>query len=263
MPNPFPGMNPYLEYPGVWPDFHGNFIFECRRWLLQRLPRSYTARVGATVRLVRSPDGPDRSFLPDVGVTRLPGAPASGSAASAATVVLDPVTVTVPELVEEKEYEIRIVRYPDEQLVTVIELLSPTNKDAADVGHAEYAAKRRRLLQLPINLVEIDLLAGGTRPAIDQPWPAGDYFFLVSWAGERPRAGVKCWSVRDPLPTIPVPLAAGDPDLPLDLADVFRQTFDGNDFDRVVRYAGRFPAPLSDADRAWAEGVAGVAPPAA
>ncbi|QWK12050.1 MAG: DUF4058 family protein [Thermoflexus hugenholtzii] len=24
MPSPFPGMDPYLERPDLWPDFHGN-----------------------------------------------------------------------------------------------------------------------------------------------------------------------------------------------------------------------------------------------
>ena len=26
MPSPFPGMNPYLEQPDVWHDFHQGFI---------------------------------------------------------------------------------------------------------------------------------------------------------------------------------------------------------------------------------------------
>jgi len=25
MPSPFPGMNPYLEQEGLWPDFHERF----------------------------------------------------------------------------------------------------------------------------------------------------------------------------------------------------------------------------------------------
>ncbi len=257
MPSPFPGMNPYLEYPGLWPDFHQSFIVECRQRLMRQLPPAYAARVGVTVRLVRVDDGEGRSFLPDVGVSKLSNAPTAGSSSvPTSTAVLEPITVTVPELVEEKEYEIRIVRHETEQLVTVIELLSPTNKDASDVGHAEYAAKRRRLLRLPVHLVEIDLLAGGTRPQIDQPWPKGDYYALVSRAGRRPHAGVVCWSVRDRLPTIPVPLSEGDPDLDLDLDAVFRQTFDSNQYDRLVKYAIRFQAPLSPEDRVWAEGIA-------
>ena len=26
MPSPFPGMNPYLEHPDTWEDFHTRFI---------------------------------------------------------------------------------------------------------------------------------------------------------------------------------------------------------------------------------------------
>ena len=26
MPSPFPGMDPYLEQPEIWADFHGSFL---------------------------------------------------------------------------------------------------------------------------------------------------------------------------------------------------------------------------------------------
>ncbi|OYV85499.1 MAG: hypothetical protein B7Z73_13460, partial [Planctomycetia bacterium 21-64-5] len=38
-------MNPYLEDPGVWPDFHSEFISCLRHQLRQRLPRGYHARI--------------------------------------------------------------------------------------------------------------------------------------------------------------------------------------------------------------------------
>jgi hypothetical protein len=38
MPSPFPGMDPYLEDPGLWPDFHGELIYACRVRLLEQLP---------------------------------------------------------------------------------------------------------------------------------------------------------------------------------------------------------------------------------
>ena len=43
MPSPFPGMDPYLEDPAVWEDFHGEFIYECRHLLLDVLPPEYDA----------------------------------------------------------------------------------------------------------------------------------------------------------------------------------------------------------------------------
>lgn len=38
MPSPFPGMNPYLEYPRRWPDFHQDFLVTAKRSLKKRLP---------------------------------------------------------------------------------------------------------------------------------------------------------------------------------------------------------------------------------
>ena len=56
---------------------------------------------------------------------------------------------------------IEIKRLPDRSLVTVIEILSPTNKIGS--GRAEYIEKRKEWIRQPIHLVEIDLLLGGQR----------------------------------------------------------------------------------------------------
>src|SRR5262245_55213740 len=51
MASPFPGMNPYLEGPAHWPDFHATFITYAREALLQALPKHYTARIAERVYL--------------------------------------------------------------------------------------------------------------------------------------------------------------------------------------------------------------------
>ena len=45
MANPFPGIDPYIEDQGLWPDFHTSFLVACRRALLRGLPRHYDARI--------------------------------------------------------------------------------------------------------------------------------------------------------------------------------------------------------------------------
>ena len=37
MPSPFPGMDPYLEYPGLWPDVHHNLISDTQDFLAHQL----------------------------------------------------------------------------------------------------------------------------------------------------------------------------------------------------------------------------------
>ena len=51
MPSPFPGMDPYLEGPDIWPDFHAAFACELSAFLNQHLPLSSYARLQR--RLVR------------------------------------------------------------------------------------------------------------------------------------------------------------------------------------------------------------------
>ncbi len=38
MPPPFPGMDPYLEHPDLWPDFHNNLASEIQFALNRLLP---------------------------------------------------------------------------------------------------------------------------------------------------------------------------------------------------------------------------------
>ena len=44
MPSPFPGMNPFLEHPYHWPDFHNCFIVMARGEIARQLPDRYVVR---------------------------------------------------------------------------------------------------------------------------------------------------------------------------------------------------------------------------
>ncbi len=46
MPSPFPGMDPFLETPLLWQDFHDSFLTYCRGSLQPYLPERYRARLG-------------------------------------------------------------------------------------------------------------------------------------------------------------------------------------------------------------------------
>ncbi len=53
MTNPFPGMDPYIEYFGNWEDFHGSLITEIRHALGPVLsPITWPNRRGASRSLV-------------------------------------------------------------------------------------------------------------------------------------------------------------------------------------------------------------------
>jgi hypothetical protein len=165
--------------------------------------------------------------------------------------VLKLLITTIIEDVKERWIEIR--RRPDWAPVTIIELLSPTKKHGH--GYDEYLYKRISLIARSIHLVELDLLIGGHRPPMGRPL-RGDYHALVSRTEQRPLSDDYSWSIRRPLPTIPIPLLAPDQDVPLDLAAVFTTVYQRGQYERSIEYAAPLDLLFSAEDRAWAEELA-------
>src|SRR5262249_3967974 len=135
------------------------------------------------------------------------------------------------------------------ELVTIIELLGPTNKRLGE-DRATYLAKRRRWLSSPVHFVEIDLLRRGPKLPLDD-LPDCDYYALVGRAEERPRLGVWPSRLRDPLPNIPIPLRAPDPDVHLDLQELLHRVYDAAAYGDYI-YTGSPQPPLHPEDAAWA-----------
>lgn len=248
MPSPFPGMNPYLERAAVWSSFHLQFLATAIPQLVARVRPDYVVTVGTRM-YIHEPPAEDRRLvgLADIGVydPPAPAGPVAGAVATAA-----PVYVNLPDggFVERTRY-LEIRDRDGFGLVTVVELLSPSNKYAGD-DHEQYLRKRVEVIRSRTHLVEIDLLRGGGRMPMDAP-PECDYCAVVSRAGERPRAGVWPWRLRDPLPPVPIPLREPDQDVELDLKAVIDQVYDLGGYERYI-YRGRPEPRLSPEDAAWA-----------
>ena len=136
-------------------------------------------------------------------------------------------------------------------VVTVIEILSPTNKRAGSDGRDQYLMRRDEVLVSATNLVELDLLRGGMRLPADQQLPPADFYAFVCRGRRRPRAEAYPWTLRQPLPTIPIPLAYGDPDVQLDLQDAFTTAYDRAGYDYGLDYMGIIEPPPSESDSEW------------
>src|SRR5438067_843216 len=167
MPSPFPGMDPYLEAPLIWPDFHEALAGEIRAALNQSLPAPYYARLEMRpeVGIVEEEGG--RRIVPDVSVVRHPRPwPAAGGVA-----VLDAPRATLSpsvevEIVHERTRHAYVeIRDPSRghHLVTLIEIVSPNCKRAGADREA-YFRKQGEVLESDASLVEIDLLRAGQRP---------------------------------------------------------------------------------------------------
>ena len=128
MPCPFPGMDPYIERPEIWPDFHDRFItFLCGALQPLIKPR-YVAIMQDRLYVVRD----DQARKPDIAVIRSAG---RTPARAGGTATLDLDTPAIFEVYREELREplIEILEpAAGNKVVTAIEVLSP-DKDRKSV----------------------------------------------------------------------------------------------------------------------------------
>ncbi len=238
MPSPFPGMDPFIEGQ-LWQDFHNRFINDLADLLTPEVRPRYVVEIQQYVCLARDDEWPDRFVEPDLSLAE------SRSDAEGTT------GVPAPDM-QQKFLSIRDRR--SRNVVTVIELLSPWNKSLTG-GSDEYLAKRSDIFQTRSHLVELDLLRSGQRLATREPLAPADYYAFVCRRQRLPRAEVYAWSLRDRLPVIPVPLAPGDPDVPLDLQAALTKTYDRSGYDYSLDYHSPVEPPLDASAAEWVRSV--------
>jgi len=238
VPSPFPGMDPYLEHPDLWPDVHNSLIAALANELSPTLrPRYYVALE-------------ERTYLSEVvlGSFRADSPVAVTSGGSAVVEVELPMA----EPVRETYLEVRSV--PAGEVVTVIEILSPANKRSG-TGRAVYLEKREAVLSTRTSLVEVDLLRGGEPMPTRGPAVASDYRILVSRPHRRPKADLIAFGVRDPVPKFSLPLRKGEEEPMVDLGRVLHALYDRASYDLRIDYSREAIPPLAGADAEWASGL--------
>lgn len=255
MLSPFPGMDPYLETPAYWSGFHTTFNVFMRGALTRVLPPGYYADVEQHVWLQGSdPDDREPFAYPDGYVAAREGHDHGGANGQAAALTATvPITeVTLGRRTKRKGSRfVRIVDQPGNRVVTVIELLSPANKEGED--RDEYLRKRNEYLVTNTNLVEIDLLIDGERLPMGKPKPPrADYYALVSRADRFPKASVWAFTVRDALPNLPVPLKPADGEVVLDLRACLDRAYDDAGYQNRIDYTKPPEVSLRTADALWA-----------
>jgi hypothetical protein len=245
---PFPGMDPYLERPSLWPDVHNSLIYALREQIQRQLSPRYKAVISPYVSLEHLEIVPtQRAIVPDVGIVERGGA---GNGAEALVLAPPPLILTAALAVDTRLARLEIRLLADDTLISVLELLSPANKRPGFDGADAYERKRQELFRSHVHVIELDLLRGGQRPRLNQPLPAAPYFVFLSRATERPFVGVWPLSLRTAIPLLPVPLLAPDPDVALDLGAALRQIYASARYDRQVDYQAAPPPPELAADEA-------------
>lgn len=218
MPSPFPGMDPYLEHPKLWPAFQHQLLACLYQVLLPGLVDRYRARVGS------------RTYVSEVPLF----------------------TSIIREEYTEEFIEIRT--RTDSRLVTLLEVVGPANK-TTPAGRAVYLEKRKEAVAQRAAVVEIDLVMQG-KPTLTYSrdgLPEFDHAVSVTRSGAADRYEIYTATIQKRLPKFKLPLAADDRDALLDLQAAFARAYDLGGFAAAVEYKGPPPAevPLTDAQRAW------------
>ncbi len=255
MPTPFPGMDPYLEQPGLWPEVHTRLIVAIAdalgpmvrpRYRVAVEQRSYVAMVTSDETVV-VPDvlvaDRESSSRPDVS-------PSSQSELHVEAGVFI-AELPMPEQRVERYLEVHSV--DTHEVITSVELLSPTNKLPGE-GRRLYEKKRLRVLSSMTHLIEIDLLrAGRPMPMSKLDAPRFDYSIVVSRAHQRPKAEVRLFQLRQPIPSFPVPLRTTEAEPVLDLNTILHELYDRAGYDMIIDYRTQPTPPLRQEDAVWAE----------
>jgi hypothetical protein len=219
-------MDPYLEGE-LFQEFHQSLAHEISKQLLELLSPKYVALLSRRYVIDRTPLAYEAQAMmqPAARLPRLG-----------------------PEEVPVMSVEVRDVA--ERRLVTVIEILSPVNKQGD--GAVEYRRRRQTIFETETHILEIDLLRRGLRlPFESDPLPA-DYYVFLSRVDKRPRTEIWPIGLRDRLPVVPVPVLPPDADVPLDLQQAVDGCYDLVHYERLLDYTvPPLPPALSEGDAVW------------
>jgi hypothetical protein len=209
MPSPFLGMDPYLEQPVFWLEFHNRLIVAIADAIVPSLlPRYY---VGVETRTYRDHD--DGELLPQ--------------------------EVTLPVSSETKERYLEVREAGTDAVIAVIEVLSPKNKRTGD-GRVADEAKRQRILDSASHLVEIDLLRSDS-PMAMQGATGTDYRILVSRSERRPKAELYGFTLQEPIPSFPLPLKLPSEVVMVELQAIAQGVYDRGGYAVRIDYQQSLP----------------------
>ncbi|MBI2949376.1 MAG: DUF4058 family protein [Verrucomicrobia bacterium] len=252
--NPFPGMNPFFEQQ--WRDAHTVLVAYIRDALQERLPPDLVARAEEEEVVTLGRGQSPKTYRPDVQV-REPWTLKEPAAAEVASEPLrtPPATEPIRVFLDEETERWLEIRDVTGRLITVLELLSPSNKLESD-DRERYLRKCRSFRSGGVNLVEIDLVRqgssvfpGGIRDVLHQAGAC--YGVCVFRAARSSEREVYPTRLRERLPCIRVPLRPADADAALDLQPLIDQCHERGRY-HLLNYRLALDPPLAPEDTAWA-----------
>jgi len=240
-------MDPYLEHPALWPDVHNSLIAAIRDAIAPVVAPRYYVALERRAYLLKPDDivfvgRPDIALVSDKTPVATAGAPTFNGV----------MEVEVPMNDEVGENYLEIHEVKSGILVTIVELLSLTNKLHQE-GREQYEQERAPVLATRTNLVEIDLLRAGEPIAVVGRPIHSDYRILISRGARRPRAQLYAFNLRQPIPQFPLPLLPKETEPLVDLDTILHELYQRARFDLRLDYIQPPVPPLSDEDAEWAK----------
>ncbi|MCA9200933.1 MAG: DUF4058 family protein [Planctomycetales bacterium] len=250
MKSPFPGMDPYLEQ--FWGDIHARLMVYMADAIMEQLPGDLQARVES--RLLVDADEYRRHVYPDVLVSEpVDKVPVPTTSSSDIALAETHVVALSDEPPVHRHIEI-IDSNSGNRVVTVIEVLSPTNKRPGPARES-YQRKQHEYLRAGVNLVEIDLIREGkfivAVPREMIPLRLRSPYIICIRRSNRPlQAEYIPVRLQEPLPNIAIPLRPTDTDVPLLLQPLLDQCYKQGRYG-TIDYQSKLEAYFSDDDRQW------------
>jgi hypothetical protein len=250
-------MDPWLE-GYLWADLHHELASSIRKQLAPQVKPKYVVRIDTYTYQNVLPEEEVGIFYPDLEILKKYSPPPGDllSEPEAVYGTVTPPTLTFPTrlTVEARVPVVEIRDKGNNQLITAIEILSPVNK--RNPGIVQYREKREMLCASGVHLLEIDLLRKGQHPAPYSALPKWAHYFAVLVRADHTKTQVWALTVRDKLPTLPVPLKSPDPDIRLDLSKALDDAVNLGDYSESVNYREEPPLPaFSEEDREWLQGI--------
>ncbi len=255
MASPFPGMDPYLEQPTFWSEFHNRLIVAIADTLIPTLLPNYY--IGVETRTYRDyGDGQLLIGIPDAVIlsTPTPSSPQDEILpGSVVSTQIRPQEVTLPASIEIKQRYLEIREVGTEAVITILELLSPVNKRNGE-GRTTYETKRQKILDSTTHLVEIDLIRAHSPMTMAGASTPSDYRILISRSQQRPKADLYAFTLQTPIPSIPLPLKQPSETIPLNLQTILQGVYDRGAYSIRINYQQPIPPPaLSPQTKTWVQ----------
>ena len=246
MSDMFPGMNPYLEHPDLWPAIHPQFVTALAKLLQKEVSDRYRVVIRRRVYRV---SGEDSIVVGQSDHNR----PTANQSVHLAAKQPIPTYIAVPQTIQ--DYYIEIVDGHIGRTITILEVLTPQKKRPGR-GRKNYEQRCEAIFGSDTHFVEIDLLRGWEPISAYTPGDV-DYRVLVSRSDQRPKADLYAWQVNTPIPPVTFPLSCFQDDVgaqaycTVDLKPALDQAYIESECKLLIDYERPPIPPLPSESNSW------------